>query len=78
MGLLNVDGYFNSLLALFDKGVEEGFIEDSARHIVIIANTAEELIKKMEVHKKNENTIFFWISKAISIMFKRSFINNIW
>jgi hypothetical protein len=25
---------------------------------VIIANTAEELIKKMEVHKKNENTIF--------------------
>uniref|UniRef100_A0A2N9GQR5 Cytokinin riboside 5'-monophosphate phosphoribohydrolase n=1 Tax=Fagus sylvatica TaxID=28930 RepID=A0A2N9GQR5_FAGSY len=56
VGLLNVDGYFNSLLALFDKGVEEGFIEDSARHIVIIANTAEELIKKMEeyapVHDK--------------------------
>ncbi|KAB1224829.1 putative cytokinin riboside 5'-monophosphate phosphoribohydrolase LOG4 [Morella rubra] len=30
VGLLNVDGYYNSLLALFDKGVEEGFIEDSA------------------------------------------------
>ncbi len=78
---MNVDGYFNSLLALFDKGVEEGFIEDSARHIVIIANTAEELIKKMEVHQKNENTIFssffFGISKAISIMLKRSYINNI-
>ncbi|XP_050283868.1 cytokinin riboside 5'-monophosphate phosphoribohydrolase LOG1-like isoform X3 [Quercus robur] len=51
VGLLNVDGYYNSLLALFDKGVEEGFIEDSARHIVIIANTADELIKKMEEHE---------------------------
>ncbi|KAJ8449995.1 hypothetical protein Cgig2_029357 [Carnegiea gigantea] len=33
VGLLNVGGYFNSLLALFDKGVEEGFIEDSERRI---------------------------------------------
>lgn len=49
MGLLNVDGYYNSLLTLFDKGVEEGFIEDSARNIMISATTAEELIKKMEV-----------------------------
>ncbi|PSS24460.1 Cytokinin riboside 5'-monophosphate phosphoribohydrolase [Actinidia chinensis var. chinensis] len=48
VGLLNVDGYYNSLLALFDKGVEEGFIESSARHIVVSADTAEELINKME------------------------------
>ncbi|KAG2671634.1 hypothetical protein I3843_13G004000 [Carya illinoinensis] len=56
VGLLNVDGYYNSLLALFDKGVEEGFIEDSARRIVVIANTAADLLKKMEeyapVHDK--------------------------
>ncbi|KAJ1400306.1 LOG family [Sesbania bispinosa] len=49
VGLLNVDGYFNSLLTLFDKGVEEGFIDNSARDIVVIADTAAELIKKMEV-----------------------------
>ncbi|KAI0523393.1 hypothetical protein KFK09_005788 [Dendrobium nobile] len=48
VGLLNVDGYYNSLLALFDKGVEEGFIESSARHIVVSAETAGELIRKME------------------------------
>ncbi|KAG9449417.1 hypothetical protein H6P81_009382 [Aristolochia fimbriata] len=48
VGLLNVDGYYNSLLALFDKGVEEGFIENSAREIVVSAETAEELITKME------------------------------
>lgn len=49
VGLLNVDGYYNSLLALFDKGVDEGFIDHSARHIVVLANTAEDLINKMEV-----------------------------
>ena len=49
MGLLNADGYYNSLLALFDKGVEEGFINDTARDIVITAETAAELIEKMEV-----------------------------
>lgn len=34
MGLLNVDGCYNSLLALFDKGVEEGFIKPSGPCIV--------------------------------------------
>ena len=45
-----MEGYYNSLLALFDKGVEEGFIDSSARHIVVIADTAEELIRKIEVY----------------------------
>ncbi|KAK6129501.1 hypothetical protein DH2020_036734 [Rehmannia glutinosa] len=48
VGLLNVDGYYDSLLTLFDKGVEEGFIKPSARHIVLSAPTAEELLTKME------------------------------
>ncbi|KAK2651633.1 hypothetical protein Ddye_011489 [Dipteronia dyeriana] len=41
VGLLNVDGYYNSLLALFDKGVEEGFIDDSVRNILVMADNAE-------------------------------------
>eukprot|EP01018_Ginkgo_biloba_P031254 Gb_18250 [translate_table: standard] len=49
VGLLNVDGYYNSLLALFDRGVEEGFIKLSARHIVVSASTGRELIRSMEV-----------------------------
>ncbi|KAL0464435.1 UNVERIFIED_CONTAM: Cytokinin riboside 5'-monophosphate phosphoribohydrolase LOG8 [Sesamum latifolium] len=48
VGLLNVDGYYNSLLALFDKGVEEGFIEDSARNIVVLAESPDQLINKLE------------------------------
>ncbi|KAG7941228.1 hypothetical protein I3843_16G028900 [Carya illinoinensis] len=48
VALLNVDGYYNCLLALFDNGVAEGFIKPGARHIVLSAPTAKELIIKME------------------------------
>ncbi|XP_021278717.1 cytokinin riboside 5'-monophosphate phosphoribohydrolase LOG8-like [Herrania umbratica] len=48
VGLLNVDGYYDCLLGLFDKGVEEGFIKPCARNIVISAKNAEDLIQKME------------------------------
>ncbi|KAJ9558328.1 hypothetical protein OSB04_012942 [Centaurea solstitialis] len=48
VGLLNVDGYYDSLLALFDKGVEEGFIEVSERKIMVSAVTVQDLINKIE------------------------------
>lgn len=48
VGLLNVDGYYDSLLGLFDKSVEEGFVNPSARNIVVSAKTARELIQRME------------------------------
>ncbi|XP_010253717.1 PREDICTED: cytokinin riboside 5'-monophosphate phosphoribohydrolase LOG1 isoform X2 [Nelumbo nucifera] len=48
VGLLNVDGYYNSLLSFVDKAVEEGFISPSARHIIVSAPTAKELVKKLE------------------------------
>ncbi|OAY51600.1 cytokinin riboside 5'-monophosphate phosphoribohydrolase LOG1 [Manihot esculenta] len=48
VGLLNVDGYYNSLLSFIDKAVEEGFISPSARHIIVSAPTSQELVKKME------------------------------
>ncbi|KAL8498990.1 hypothetical protein ACS0TY_022085 [Phlomoides rotata] len=48
IGLLNVDGYYDPLLTLFDKGVQEGFIKPVARHIVLSAPTAYELLEKME------------------------------
>lgn len=49
VGLLNVDGYYNLLLALFDNSVAEGFIHPTARNIVVSASTAKELMVKMEV-----------------------------
>ncbi|KAH7277101.1 hypothetical protein KP509_39G034200 [Ceratopteris richardii] len=56
VGLLNVDGYYDALLALFDKGVEEGFIKPSSRHIILSATSAKEVLCKMEdfepIHEK--------------------------
>ncbi|CAN6463578.1 unnamed protein product [Victoria cruziana] len=49
VGLLNVDGYYNSLLSFVDKAVDEGFITPAARHIIVSAPTAHELICKLEV-----------------------------
>ncbi|KMT07842.1 hypothetical protein BVRB_6g145420 isoform A [Beta vulgaris subsp. vulgaris] len=48
--------YFNSLLTLFDKGVQEGFIEKTARDIVILADYAD-LVNKMEEYAPSHNTI---------------------
>ncbi|KAL6005925.1 Cytokinin riboside 5'-monophosphate phosphoribohydrolase log8 [Asimina triloba] len=49
VGLLNVEGYYDSLLALFDNSVAEGFVKPAARNIVVAASTAKELLVKMEV-----------------------------
>lgn len=49
VGLLNVDGYYNSLLSFIDNAVDEGFITPSARHIIVSAHTAQELVSKLEV-----------------------------
>ncbi|CAO2211061.1 unnamed protein product [Urochloa humidicola] len=48
VGLLNIDGYYNSLLAFIDQAVEEGFISASARHIFVQAPSAQELMEKLE------------------------------
>ncbi|GMH03255.1 hypothetical protein Nepgr_005094 [Nepenthes gracilis] len=48
VGLLNVDGYYNSLLSFIDKAVEEGFITPSARSIIVSAHTVHDLMSKLE------------------------------
>ncbi|KAJ4723323.1 Cytokinin riboside 5'-monophosphate phosphoribohydrolase [Melia azedarach] len=50
VGLLNVDGYYNSLLSFVDKAVEEGFISINARQIIVCASNAKDLVNKMEVY----------------------------
>lgn len=55
VGLLNVDGYYNSLLAFMDKAVDEGFVTPAARHIIVSAHTAQDLMCKLEVNINNNN-----------------------
>ncbi|WOK92886.1 cytokinin riboside 5'-monophosphate phosphoribohydrolase LOG1-like [Canna indica] len=51
VGLLNVEGYYNTLLSFIDKAVDEGFIAPAARHIIILAQTAHELLSKLEEYE---------------------------
>ncbi|XP_052173655.1 cytokinin riboside 5'-monophosphate phosphoribohydrolase LOG3-like isoform X2 [Diospyros lotus] len=57
VGLLNVDGYYNSLLSFIDKAVEEGFITPNARHIIVSAPTARELMKNLEEYVPCHETV---------------------
>ncbi|KAI3713795.1 hypothetical protein L1987_72381 [Smallanthus sonchifolius] len=57
VGLINVDGYYNNLLALFDNGVKEGFIKPSARDIVLSASNAIDLLTKMEQYKPEHDHV---------------------
>ncbi|KAF7054981.1 hypothetical protein CFC21_062562 [Triticum aestivum] len=48
VGLLNVEGYYDSLLTFIDQAVEEGFINPAARRIIVSAPTAHKLMEKLE------------------------------
>ncbi|XP_059281468.1 cytokinin riboside 5'-monophosphate phosphoribohydrolase LOG7-like [Lycium ferocissimum] len=50
VGLLNVEGYYNSLLSFLDKAVDEGFISPTARRIIVSAPTAQQLVRELEEH----------------------------
>jgi predicted Rossmann-fold nucleotide-binding protein len=49
VALLNSDGYYDELLALFDKMVREGFVSVVNRGIVRSARTIDELLPLMEI-----------------------------
>lgn len=61
VGLLNVDGYYNALLSFLDKAVAEGFITPAARSIIVSAQTAQELMCKLEDYKPKHCGIEGWI-----------------
>ncbi|KAM0863934.1 hypothetical protein ACQ4PT_044251 [Festuca glaucescens] len=49
VGLLNVEGYYDFLLAFIDKAVDDGFIRPAQRHIFVSAPHARDLVHKLEV-----------------------------
>ncbi|URE18538.1 Cytokinin riboside 5'-monophosphate phosphoribohydrolase [Musa troglodytarum] len=57
VGLLNVDGYYNSLLAFIDKAVEDGFIQPYQRHIFVSAPNAKDLVQKLEEYVPVEDAV---------------------
>jgi uncharacterized protein (TIGR00730 family) len=46
-GVLNVDGYYDPLLALFDSAVQTGFIRETGREIVCAATDPRDLLDRL-------------------------------
>jgi uncharacterized protein (TIGR00730 family) len=46
-GILNVDGYFDALLALFDHAAREGFVREAHRRLVLEASQPAALLDAM-------------------------------
>ena len=51
IGLLNIDGYYDSLLKFLDHILEEGFIDDHGRETFISAKDSESLLMAMSEFK---------------------------
>ncbi|XP_047168838.1 cytokinin riboside 5'-monophosphate phosphoribohydrolase LOG7-like [Vigna umbellata] len=62
VGLLNVDGFYNSLLCFIDKAVDEGFISPKARRIIVSAPTAKDLVRELEEHVPERDEV---VSKLV-------------
>ena len=47
-GLLNVNGYFDHLLAFFDEARDRGFLKQQHRDMLLVADTPALLLQKLE------------------------------
>jgi len=48
VGILNINGYFSSLMESIQKMVREGFLKQINRDMVLISENIEELLEKMD------------------------------
>ncbi len=51
IGILNIDGYFDSLLQFFDDASDSGFVRKEHRSNIIVAPNIDELVEKMNSYK---------------------------
>ncbi|XVF41634.1 hypothetical protein PTKIN_Ptkin01aG0295500 [Pterospermum kingtungense] len=48
IGMLNINGFFNSLLSFVDHAMEQKFITQRARKILISTTTTDKLVNKLQ------------------------------
>jgi uncharacterized protein (TIGR00730 family) len=51
IGLLNMNGFYDDLIALSDKMVSTGFLKTSNRDLVLVDKTIPELLARMKAHQ---------------------------
>lgn len=65
IGLLNVAGYYDPLLAMIDRGVNEGFILPRYRNLMVADSEVEPLLEKLFQYQPMEG-IVKWIDMSES------------
>jgi uncharacterized protein (TIGR00730 family) len=63
IGLLNVAGYFDPLLAWIDRAVGEGFLRDEHRRTLLVARQPEELLEMLLAYRPAAQ-VAKWIGAA--------------
>jgi uncharacterized protein (TIGR00730 family) len=54
VGILNVGGYYDPLIALFDHAVSEGFVSEANRRLVVVADVPVALLESLHAHRPPE------------------------
>ncbi len=60
MGLLNIEGYFDPLLSLIDRAIEEGFVLPRYRKLIVVSSEIEDLFERLLEYQPLES-IIKWI-----------------
>lgn len=64
IGLLNIDGYYDPLVAMSEKMIEKGFLKEEYRNLMIVESDIETLLNKMEAFVPLLNDKWFQPVKA--------------
>jgi uncharacterized protein (TIGR00730 family) len=48
VGLLNVAGFYDSLIQFVQHAVDEGFVREELRHLITVGSTAQGLLDRLE------------------------------
>jgi uncharacterized protein (TIGR00730 family) len=64
IGLLNVNGFFDAILLQLDKMVDEGYLKQDNRNMLLVGTSVAELMKKM--HQYSAPKISHVIQKVVS------------
>lgn len=62
VGILNVNGYYDSLIKLMDEMVDNGFLKQLNRNMVLVSPEAQDLLQMMSDYKAPE--VKKWISEG--------------
>ena len=54
IGLLNVNGFFDAILLQLDKMVEEGYLKQANRNMLLVASSVDALMHKMNNYEAPE------------------------